>query len=78
MMDKKYKLEYLPMFEQDLAEVRDYIAHSLNNPKAALRLIEDTEKAILNRLKNPLGFVAYNSRRDRKHTYYRINLSDQY
>jgi len=45
-MDKEYTLCYLPTFEEDMAGVRDYIAIDLANPIAALRLIEDTEKAI--------------------------------
>ena len=56
-MDKKYRLRYLPFFEQDLASARDYIAFDLMNPTAALRLVEDTEKAILKRLKNPLHYI---------------------
>jgi len=73
-MRKKYTLEYLPLFEQDMAEVKDYIATELNNPSAALRLINDTEKAIQKRLKNPLGFKPYHSLRDREQPYYRINI----
>jgi plasmid stabilization system protein ParE len=73
-MDKKYTLRYLPIFEQDMAEVRDYISQKLQNPAAALRLVEDTEKAILKRLDNPLGFEPYHSVRDRKQPYYRINV----
>ena len=73
-MDKKFKLRYLPIFEQDVASVRDYIALTLMNPVAALRLIEDTEKAIHKRLENPLAFKPYHSSRDRKHPYYRIHV----
>ncbi|MDR1330368.1 MAG: type II toxin-antitoxin system RelE/ParE family toxin [Oscillospiraceae bacterium] len=73
-MDKKYTLRYLPVFEQDMTEVRDYISQKLQNPAAALRLVEDTEKAILKRLDNPLGFEPYHSTRDRKQPYYRINV----
>jgi plasmid stabilization system protein ParE len=73
-MDKQFTLTYLPLFEQDLAAVRDHIAFKLNNPSAALRLVEDTEKAILKRLNNPLGFKPYHSARDRKQPYYRINI----
>jgi plasmid stabilization system protein ParE len=73
-MDKEYTLRYLPLFEQDLADVRDYIAHTLKNPAAALRLIEDTDAAILKRLNNPLGFEPYHSSKDRQHLYYRINI----
>jgi len=75
-MDRKYTLSFLPLFEQDLSEVRDYIALNLNNPMAAMRLIEETEKAILKRLENPLGFKPYHSVRDRKQPYYRINVKN--
>jgi plasmid stabilization system protein ParE len=71
-MNEKYTLRYLPLFEQDLAQVRDYIAHNLGNPTAALKLIFDTEKAIMARLDNPLGYEPYHSSKDRKHLYYRI------
>ncbi|MCL2819263.1 MAG: type II toxin-antitoxin system RelE/ParE family toxin [Oscillospiraceae bacterium] len=73
-MDKIYKLEYLPLFEQDMEEIKNYITNELKNPSAALRLINDTEKAIQKRLKNPSGFKPYNSVRDRRQPYYRINI----
>ena len=73
-MDKNYKLSYLSTFEEDMVKVRDYIAIDLANPVAALRLIEDTEDAILKRLSNPVGFKPYRSKRDRKQPYYRINI----
>ena len=73
-MDKVYTLSYLPQFEHDLAAARDYITFTLQNPEAALRLVEDAEKAILKRLGNPLGFQPYPSTRKRKHPYYRINV----
>jgi plasmid stabilization system protein ParE len=73
-MNKHYRLEYLPLFEQDLMEVRNYIAFTLKNPAAALRLVEDTDHAILKRLENPLSFAPYQSARNRKHPYYRINI----
>ena len=73
-MDKNYTLSYLPLFEQDLAAVRDYIAHNLQNPVAALRLVEDTDAAIKKRLANPLGYKPYHSCKDRRHPYYRIQI----
>jgi plasmid stabilization system protein ParE len=73
-MDKEYQLSYLSLFEQDLAAARNYIAFTLHNPRAALRLVEDTEKAIQKRLANPLGFKPYRSSKDREHIYYRINI----
>ena len=73
-MYKKYTLSYLPQFEHDLAAVRDYITFTLQNPVAALRLVEDAEKAILKRLDNPLSFQPYPSVKKRKHLYYGINV----
>jgi plasmid stabilization system protein ParE len=73
-VDKRYKLRYLPIFERDLDEVADYIARVLQNPIAALRLVEDTEKAILRRLNNPLIFAPYHSLIDRKQPYYTIQV----
>jgi len=73
-MDKKYTLNYLPQFEHDLAAARDYITFTLQNSEAALRLVEDAEKAILKRLDSPLSFQPYPSVRKRKHPYYRINV----
>ncbi|AEF84986.1 putative addiction module toxin, RelE/StbE family [Treponema primitia ZAS-2] len=75
-MDKKCRLRYLPLFEQDLAAARDYIAIKLQNPVAAERLVEETEKAIKERLFAPLSFKAYNSIKDRKHKYYRIYVKN--
>ena len=73
-MNKKFTLRYLPLFEQDLMAARNYIAQNLQNPIAALRLVEDAEKAILKRLENPLSYAPYHSSRDRQHPYYRINI----
>ncbi len=73
-MNRKYTLSYLPMFEEDMAAARDYIAFTLKNPLAALRLIENTERAVLKRLDNPLGYEPYRSKIDRQQPYYRIHI----
>jgi hypothetical protein len=44
MAKKKYSLRYLPLFEQDLAAVRDYIAINLENPIAAHDLLTRQKK----------------------------------
>ncbi len=74
MKQKKYKLTFLPLFEEDLNEVVDYIAIVLNNPEAAKRLVDDIENAILNRLEMPDIYAPYQSSKDREHPYYRINV----
>ena len=37
---KKYKLSFLPLFEEDLNEIVDYISTDLHNPSAADRLVD--------------------------------------
>jgi len=75
-MAEKYRLKYLPLFEHDLAGTKEYITNTLHNPIAATRLIEETEKAILNRLSNPESFQKYHSVKDRKQPYYTIYVKN--
>ena len=56
MADKKYRIRYLPLFEQDLVQTVSYITNVLKNPDAAEKLANDVEAAILERLHNPLAF----------------------
>ncbi len=72
MGNKEYILSYLPLFEQDLTQVASYIANVLHNPEAALRLIDDVEEAIKERLGNAESFEPYPSTKGRPHPYYRI------
>ena len=76
MDDIKFQLRYLPIFYEDMAEVVDYISNDLQNPTAALKLIDLTEQAILNRLENPVSFQPIRSKKDRMHPYYRININN--
>ncbi|MBQ3330672.1 MAG: type II toxin-antitoxin system RelE/ParE family toxin [Ruminococcus sp.] len=76
MDDIKFQLRYLPLFYEDMAEVVDYISNDLQNPTAALKLIDLTEQAIIKRLDNPLSFQPTQSKRERKHPYYRININN--
>ena len=71
---KKYKLSFLPLFEEDLNEIVDYISTGLQNPSAADHLIDDIESAINKRLEAPLSFAPYPSLKKRPHLYYRINV----
>lgn len=61
MKSKSYQLRYLPLFEQDLKDTVNYISNTLKNKEAALRLVDDIETAILNRLSNPTSFEHYHS-----------------
>ena len=72
MVGKKYRVRLLPLFEWDLAEIIDYISYNLKNPQAAYLLVDEIEKAIMERLACPESFEPYPSAKDRKHPYYRI------
>ena len=72
MENKPYQLRYLQIFEQDLISTANYITNVLTNEDAALRLIDDVEAAILERLNNPVAFEPYRSAKKRDHPYYRI------
>jgi plasmid stabilization system protein ParE len=72
--ETEYTLSYLPLFKQDLEQTVSYITDKLYNPQAAAKLVEDTEKAILMRLKAPLAFEPYPSKKNRTHPYYRIQI----
>jgi len=73
---KPYKIRYLPTFEKDLEEALDYVALHLQNPAAANQLLKETEKAILERLSEPLAFEPYYSKKERKNPYYRIRIKN--
>lgn len=69
---EKYELSILPLFESDMLEAITYITEVLNNPSAAERLIDETEKAIYKRLDSPLSFSPYKSKKSRNDVYCRI------
>ena len=67
-------MRYTPSFDEDFTETVRYIAEVLQNPQAAEKLIDDTEKLIMERLKAPCAYQQFQSVRVRKHPYYRINV----
>lgn len=72
MPNKQYKLRFLPLFEDDLNEIVDYIAIRLRNSVAANDMINGVQAAIRERLSCPEAFEPYPSTRERLHPYYRI------
>ncbi len=76
MNGKHYKLSILPLFEDDLAEIVDYITYRLRNPIAAENMVDAVEKAIEERLDCAEAFEPYHSDRERKHPYYRIQVKN--
>ncbi len=76
MDDTNYKLRYLPLFYRDLEEKIVYIAETLQNPQAASDLLDDVERAILERLPNAESFEPYHSAKERRYKYYRIYVKN--
>ena len=76
MNEKHYKLRILPLFEDDLNEIVDYITYQLRNPVAADALVDAVETAISERLSCAESFEPYHSARERKYPYYRIQVKN--
>lgn len=76
MVDKRYELRILPLFEKDLNEIIDYICNVLQNPIAAADMVEAVEKAIYERLTCAEAFEPYRSLRERRYPYYRITVKN--
>lgn len=74
MNGKRYELSILPLFEDDLNEIVDYITYRLRNPIAAENLVDEVEKAIDERLSSAEAFEPYHSNRERTYPYYRIQV----
>ena len=76
MLGEAYALEYLPLFDEELAAAVRYIAIELANPDAAAKLVDDVESAITNRRFAPEAFEPVHSEKDREHPYYRIAVGN--
>ena len=76
MVQKQYKLSYLPIFYDDLLEAVNYIMLKLKNEQAAEELLNLTEIAIKERLGAPESFEKFQSMKKRKYSYYRIYVKN--
>ncbi len=76
MLGEEYTLEYLPLFNEELADAVRYIALKLQDPDAANALIDNVERAITERLFAPESFEPVPSAKDREHPYYRIAVGN--
>lgn len=76
MNGKRYKLRILPLFEDDLNEIVDYIGIRLQNPIAAENFVDAVERAIWDRLSCAEAFEPYPSAKERRYPYYRIQVKN--
>ncbi len=75
-MGKKYSLRFLPLFEEDLNSIVDYISRQLQNPIAAKKLVDEVEAAIMKRFSNAESFEAYQSLSVHPYPYYYIKVNN--
>lgn len=71
-----YRLQYLPLFWDDLNAAVSYINDTLQAPAAAERLLNQTETGILDHLKHPTMAAVYASTRTRPLPYYWFGVGD--
>ena len=71
-MNKKYNVQYSPLFYKDLEEIIDYIKNEIKNKKVAEELFNEIMQEIEKRKNFPKAYEEYISNRKRKDTYYKI------
>ena len=76
MGNKAYSLRYLLVFYNDLEQAVMYISTHLGSPQAAATLIDDVEKAILDRLPYAESYEIYPSSKHRDYPYYTIYVKN--
>ncbi len=77
MLDQKYVLRYLPLFNEELESAVLYIAQKKKNLKAAQDLLDNVEKAIIERSENnPEGYESVPTKKKRDYPYYRIYVGN--
>lgn len=74
MSGNRYKLKFLPLFEDDLNEIVDYITDRLRNRTAAVNLVAEVQAAIRERATCAESFEQYHSAKERQYPYYRIYI----
>ena len=70
------KIQYLPLFLEDLEKIYNYIRYILGNEIAAESFINEVEKAIISRSSFPKAYQPYQSKKKRKNSYYRIYIDN--
>jgi len=69
-VSRQYRLQYLPLFWDDLEQAVFYVRDVLKNPAAAERLLDRTEEAILEHAKAPTIAQVHKTTRNRPLPYH--------
>ena len=75
-MPTQYRLQYLPLFWDDLERAVFYVRDVLKNPATAERLLDRTEAAILEHAKAPTMAQVYKTTRNRPVPYYWFSVGN--
>ncbi|WP_165055276.1 MULTISPECIES: type II toxin-antitoxin system RelE/ParE family toxin [unclassified Adlercreutzia] len=67
---QRYRLQYLPLFWDDLNAAVSYLKYVLRAPEAAERFVDAVEAGILAHLENPTIALVYKTTRERPLPYY--------
>ena len=73
---KRYNIQYLNSFSEELEEILNYISYILKNEKAANNLLNNIIVAINKRSENPKSFEKYKSKKILKYEWYRIYIGN--
>ncbi len=65
MLEREYKLVFLPIAEDDLTEIVSYISHQLQNPTSAMNVMNRISDAIYERSNAPESFQRFESAKNR-------------
>ena len=76
MTIKRYEIRYLPLFQNDLRQIVQYILNTLKNSDAAEAIVDSIEKAIVTRSYCAESFEPYPSTRNRELPYYAIYVNN--
>lgn len=71
-MAKEYTLRFLPIFEEDLSGIVDYMVNVLHNEIAASDFVDAVEKAVQQRRPFAESYEKYISSHQREYPYYQI------
>jgi plasmid stabilization system protein ParE len=76
--ERKFNVVFLPIAEEDLTGIVLYISRRLQNPAAAMRVLNRIREAIEKRSTAPESFQKFESARKRSEPYYRINVGKSF
>lgn len=78
MPERKFNVVFLPIAEEDLTGIVLCISRRLQNPAAAMRVLNRIRDTIIKRSTAPESFQKFESVKYRSETYYRINVGKSF